>query len=298
MPKWQGKSRGNKLGFQIFVYVCRTFGVRPAYFLLYFVSFYYLFFSLNTTRHIYQYFRKRHRYDVLKSYWSVYRNYYVFGQTILDKIIVHADLKNTFTYELDGVTNLNEMVKLNKGGILLSGHAGNWEIAGYMLKDLNTKIHVVMYDGEHESIKNYLEATKAVESFHVIVVREDLSHVYEIGEALQKNEIVCLHADRFVHDVKTVTKNFMNAPSKFPFGPFAIAAAFKAPVTFVYAFKESATHYHLYSSPLIQRGELSRTEYIELVTTSYIESLEKMVKKYPHQWFNYYNFWEHAGESK
>src|SRR5690349_15593181 len=102
MPKWQGKSRGNKLGFQIFVYVCRAFGVRPAYFLLYFVSLYYLFFSPSTTRHIYYYFRKRHQYGAFKSYWSVYRNYYVFGQTILDKIIVHADLKNTFTYELDG----------------------------------------------------------------------------------------------------------------------------------------------------------------------------------------------------
>jgi predicted LPLAT superfamily acyltransferase len=292
MPKWQGKSRGNKLGFQIFVFVCRTLGVRPAYFLLYFVSLYYIFFSRNTTRHIFQYFRKRHGYGVLKSYWSAYKNYYVFGQTILDKIIVLADLKNTFTYELDGVTNLKEMVTLNKGGILLSGHAGNWEIAGHMLKDLNTKVHVVMYDGEHRSIKNYLEGVKAVQSFNIIVVREDLSHVYEIGEALQKNELVCLHADRFVQDVKTLIKNFLNAPAKFPFGPFAIAATFKAPVTFVYAFKESATHYHLYSSPLIHRGSETKQEYIDFLSEGYVQSLEKMIKTYPLQWFNYYNFWE------
>ena len=38
--------------------------------------------------------------DVLKSVLSIYRNYYIFGQTLLDKIVVMAGIDNKFTYDL------------------------------------------------------------------------------------------------------------------------------------------------------------------------------------------------------
>ena len=47
MPRWEGKSKGNQLGYSIFVFVCRKLGVLPAYFLLRFVAFYSLFDMLN-----------------------------------------------------------------------------------------------------------------------------------------------------------------------------------------------------------------------------------------------------------
>lgn len=292
MPEWQGKSKGNKLGYQIFVFVCRHLGIRATYFMLLFVSLYYFLFSWKSTRHIYRYFRDRQQYGALKSRVSVYKNYFVFGQTLIDKIIVMAGIKNPFTYETDGIENLRKIIAMNQGGILISGHAGNWEIASHMLKDLNTKINVVMFDGEHRQIKNYLDEVSGDRAFNIIVVREDFSHVYEIGEALQNNELVCLHADRFVQDIKTVEKMFLGAPAKFPSGPFAIAGTFNAPVSFVYAFKESATHYHLYSNPIMQRGEsVNKREYSDNLMSAFVASFEKMVVRYPEQWFNYYNFW-------
>ena len=45
MPPWQGKSRGNKTGFRIFVWVLKNAGLRPAYLLLRFVAFYFFIFS-------------------------------------------------------------------------------------------------------------------------------------------------------------------------------------------------------------------------------------------------------------
>ena len=53
MAEWKGKSRGNTLGYQIFVFIFKNFGVRPAYFILYFVVLYYFFFSPETSKHIY-----------------------------------------------------------------------------------------------------------------------------------------------------------------------------------------------------------------------------------------------------
>jgi predicted LPLAT superfamily acyltransferase len=292
MPQWQGKSRGNKLGYSIFVYVVRTFGVQPAYLLLRFVALYYFLFSWKSSSFIYEYFRERHGYPALKSISKLYSNYYVFGQTILDKIVVMAGIENRFTYDFDGEDNLRRMVESGNGGILISGHVGNWEAAGHLLRRLNARINVVMYDGEHERIKSYMNEVTGGRNFNVIVVREDMSHVYAIGEALQKNELICLHADRFLEGNKTESIPFLGKEARFPSGPFVLSATFKVPVSIVFAFKDSSTHYHFYGSELLSRSEgESKSAYIDRLMKGFVSQLEEKVKTYPEQWFNYYNFW-------
>ena len=293
MPRWEGKSKGNKLGYWIVVFVCRRLGIRPAYFLLRFVAFYFFLFSAHSSRQIFSYFHDRLGYGRLKSLLKLYSNYNVFAQTLLDKLIVMAGIENKFTYDFDGEVHLHQIVEQGRGGILLSGHVGNWEAAGHLLKRLNTRVNVVMYDGEHEKIKEYLEEVTGGTNFRVIVVKGDLAHVYAIGEALQKNELVCLHADRFTEGSKTVKRQFLGAPAYFPMGPFILASTFKVPVSIVFAFKESAQHYHFYGSPLMTfQGQPDRTAAIDDLIDIFVQNLEQMIKKYPEQWFNYYNFWE------
>lgn len=292
MPEWQGKSRGNKLGYEIFVAICRTFGVKPAYALLRFVALYYFVCSAGSSRRLYQYFRQHHKYSRLKAVKSIYSNYYLFGQTMLDKIVVMAGIENSFTYHFDGEENLLEIANGGRGGILLSAHIGNWEVAGHFLQRLNTPIHVVMFDGEHRQIKDYLSEVTGKRKFNVIVVRDDLSHVYAIGEALQKNELVCMHADRFIDGSKTHARKFLEEEALFPVGPFALAASFNVPVAIVFAFKETSDHYHFYGSDPITRNESeSKTDYMERLIGIFLHQMETKVKTYPEQWFNYYDFW-------
>lgn len=293
MPEWQGKSRGTTLGYRIFVVVCRRFGLTPAYFLLRFVALYFCFFAGRSTLHIFRYFKQRHGYNNLKAALNVYRNYYRFGQTLLDKIVVMSGIKSPFTYHFDGEENLLQMVSEKRGGILLSAHIGNWEVAGYFLQRLNTRIHVVMFDAEHEQIKNYLDEVTGEKKFNVIVVRDDLSHVYVIGEALQKNELVCMHADRFVENNKTKYADFLGGKALFPLGPFMLAAAFNVPVSLVFAFKESASHYHFFGSQSVIRNDKeTKKEYTERLFNLFVNATESKVKAYPEQWFNYYQFWD------
>jgi predicted LPLAT superfamily acyltransferase len=292
MPQWQGKSKGNKLGYSIFVFVIKTLGVAPAYLLLRFVSIYYFLFSWTSTGHIYRYFKNHQRFSKFRSSLKVYSNYYVFGQTLLDKIIVMAGVENKFTYDYDGEGYLHDIVKGGKGGILLSAHVGNWEVAGHLLKRLDTRINVVMFDGEHQRIKQYMDEVTGGRNFNVIVIREDMSHVYAIGEALQKNELICLHADRFIGEGKTEVMTFLNGEAKFPTGPFVLSAAFHVPVSVVFAFKETDTHYHFYGTqPLTRTEGESRNEFVSRLMNRFVGELEEKIKRYPEQWFNYYNFW-------
>jgi predicted LPLAT superfamily acyltransferase len=293
MPQWQGKSRGNKLGYSIFVFIVRKLGVAPAYFLLRFVSLYYFLFAWRSSSFIYRYFLHRHGFPKLKSFLKVYANYYVFGQTLLDKIVVMAGIGNRFTYNFDGEKYLHAIVEEGKGGILLSAHVGNWEAAGHLLRRLNTRINVVMFDGEHERIKAYMDEVTGGRNFNVIVIRDDMSHVYAIGEALQKNELICLHADRFLEGSKTEVLRFLGADAKFPTGPFILAATFRVPVAVVFAFKETSSHYHFYGSELLIRKEgESKPDYTRRLMQTFIRELQEKIKRYPEQWFNYYNFWE------
>jgi predicted LPLAT superfamily acyltransferase len=284
---WDGKTRGNVLGYSIFIFLLKNFGVTPAYALLRFVALYFVFFTPKATPYIYKYFRKL-GYSPVKSAVNVYRNYYVFGQTIIDKVCVMAGFSNKFTYDFNGEENIVEIGKGGKGGILLSSHIGNWEVAGYLFKRLSMPINIVMFDEEHEKIKHTLENVTGKRSMNIIVIKpNDLSHIFEIKKRLSDNELICLHGDRFVKGSKTVTANFLGEDALFPYGPFHLAAYFKVPYAFVYGFKASSTHYALSTStPSVC------TNGYEAILNEYVSSMENLVRKYPLQWFNYYDFWE------
>lgn len=291
MSSWEGKSKGNKLGYSIFIVVLRYGGVLPAYIVLRFAAGYYFLFSYSSSRPIFQYFHTKVGYSWWRSLRSVYRNYYIFGQVLIDKVVVMSGMANKFTFEFEGESHLREMVSAGHGGIMLSAHLGNWEVAGHLFRRLETPINIVMFDGEHERIKKYLSSITGERNVNIIVIKDDLSHIYAINDALSNKELVCMHADRFLKGNKTVTVPFMGHEARFPAGPFLLAATFRVPVSMVFACKESSTHYHLYATAPVEYKR-SRNEGIDNAVKDFVGTLEKMVKKYPEQWFNYYDFWE------
>jgi len=235
MTLWEGKSKGTKNGYRIFVWILKNFGVLPAYFLLRFVVVYFFFASYKDSRQIYSLYHHRLGYSRITSIFKVYRNYYLLGMGIIDKIVVMAGIKNKFTFNFDGEENLHEIASMKKGGMLLSAHIGNWDIAGHLLKHIDSRINIVIFDGEHEQIKEYLTGITGSLGVNLIPIKNDLSHIYEISEALKNNELVCMHADRFLEGNKTISASFLGEEARFPMGPFIIASTFKVPVSFVFA---------------------------------------------------------------
>ena len=67
MSLWQGKSKGTTLGYRIFVWVLKNFGVLPAYFLLRFVVLYYFLFSFKSSRQIYSLYHRKLGYSRFSS---------------------------------------------------------------------------------------------------------------------------------------------------------------------------------------------------------------------------------------
>ncbi len=289
---WKGKTRGGVLGYKIFVWTLRYLGISFAYFLLSFVVIYFIFASGNAFRAIYDYFHKMLRYSLGKSLLSIYHNYYIFGQILLDKIAMLSGFQARFTFDFEGEEFLRQM---ENGGLLISAHIGNWEIAGQLLNRLDRKINIILFDAEHQRIKGYLSDVMTNRNVNFIVIRDNYSHLLEIKEALANKEIIAMHGDRYIEGNKTVNVNFLGKAAAFPIGPVNMAAKFKVPVSYVFALKESRTHYHFYATPLMQieysRNLLQRELNLGKAVKIYVEKLEEMVARYPLQWFNYYDFW-------
>lgn len=288
MSQWDGKSKGTVLGYKIFVFCIQKIGIQSAYFILYFVSSYYFLFLKKSNRSIFYYFNKRWNFSYLKSKQMVFKSYYTFGQTIIDKVAINAGLRNKFTYEFDGIHILKNLLAEKKGGVLISAHVGNFEIAEHFLGEIDEEfqINLVTTDLEHSAIKNYLEQVSQKSAIKFIIIQDDLSHIFEINAALAKNELVCFTGDRYFEGTKSLTAPLLGQEAQFPAGPFLIASRLQVPVVFVYVMKEAKLHYHLYAreAKVKHRDE-------KALLYAYIESVETILKKYPLQWFNYFDFW-------
>jgi predicted LPLAT superfamily acyltransferase len=224
---------------------------------------------------------------------SVFRNYYAFGQVLIDKVAILAGMTDRFTFDFDGEKHIRDM---DQGGIIVSAHVGNWEAAGNLLNRISIPFNIVMYDEEHQKIKKYLEGVMKDKQVKVIVLKNDFSHLIEIRKALEARELIILHGDRFVEGSKYLIGEFLGAEAKFPEGPFYLAARFQAPVIYAFAMKEGKRHYHFYATPatLYKHEDIRHIEQSSLnqMLKDYIKELEKVISKYPLQWFNYYNFWD------
>jgi len=288
MAQWEGKSRGAVVGYKIFIYLIQKFGVKSAYILLYFVSFYYFLFSYKGTKASFYYFHKRLGYTKRKSLLSVYKSYFVFGQTIIDKVAISSGLRDKFTYKFDGGEKIVELLKRKKGGILISAHVGNFEIAEYFFNeiDIDSQINLITTDNEHRAIKDYLESVSLKNNLKYIIVREDLSHIFEINNALGNNELVCFTGDRYFESTKVLKESLLGKKANFPAGTFLLGSRLNVPVIFVYVMKETNKHYHLYA----RKANFKKRDAQGLLK-NYTESIERILNKYPYQWFNYFDFW-------
>ena len=289
MSEWKGKTRGGILGYRIFVFLIKHFGLNAAYFILAFVSAYFVVAAPKPTKSIYQYLRKIHKFNRLKSGIGVYRTFYVFGQTLIDKVAIGAGQKSKFKYKFDGHQNL---VSLNdRGGILLSAHLGNWDVAGFLLGDINSKTNILMFQAEHEKIKNFLKGVMTEFEMKVIPIKDDLSHIIKLSNVLRNGEVVCIHGDRFMDGSRTVKRKVMGHEASFPMGPFRIATSLNAPSTIAYSLREKNKTYQFSASPIQEP-----TKNPEMLIDQYVELLELKMRKYPYQWFNFYDFWNFGGK--
>lgn len=284
---WSGRSEGGALGYRIFVYTIKYLGIGFAYFILQFVSFYYFLFLKKKKKHLSYLYEQRLNFSYLKSSVLIKKNFLLFGQGLIDKTAFLIGKGKGISYEEEGEKYLRELIENKKGAILISGHLGNWDIAGNFLSSIGAKVNVLMYQNEKEQVQKVLDKEGGAALFNIIPISDDMSHVIQVYSALKKGEFICLHADRFLEGTKTLSIPFLGEEALFPIGIFQMIEKFKAAYSFVFMVKKGKYHYSFSATKPIE-GDKSAKD----IALSFVSKLEEKVKLYPEQWFNYYDFYK------
>lgn len=287
--QWSGKSRGGRFGYQFFVYTIRLLGVRCAYCFLAFIVVYFIPFAPKATISIWRYNRQRRKLGVLRSIKELYCHYYVFGQTLIDKIAMKGGMGARYNYKFDNYERFLEILNSGDGVVMIGAHVGCWEAGAGFFGTYGKKINIVMFDGEHRQIKEVLEDNAGNgNNYNIIAINNDaIAAMLQMKVALNNGEYICFNGDRYMGKDNTYVSNLLGAPILLPSGPFKIAAKCRVPVVFYYSMRESGQTYRF----IFEEPQFLTKITPEKLAAQYSQSLENIVTKYPRQWFNFYDYW-------
>ncbi len=287
--QWDGKSRGGRAGYMFFIGILRFLGIPCAYVLLSFVVLYFIPFAPKATRSIWNYNRKIRGLGRLASVRELYMHYFTFGMTLIDKLAMKGGLERKYRFEFDNYERFLEIINGNHGVVIIGAHIGCWEAGAGFFGKYGKKINIVMYDTEHADIKDVVQENSTAEAMYKIIPLnlDPLDAMLKIKIALNEGEYVCFNGDRYVDENSSVTRDFLGHQAMMPLGPFKIASRCGVPTVFYFAMREGRRTYRFIFEEAAQEGRITAQQ----LQDQYAESLERVVKRYPRQWFNFYKYW-------
>lgn len=288
--EWSGKTDGQPWMQRSLIAMFRVLPLWLLYSVMALVVPFYMLFSRKGYQAMYRFFHERMGYGCWKSFWSVYANHFRFGQIILDRFGVYAGKK--YHFEIEGFPLIEELEMHSQGFMMLSSHVGNYEIAGYSLKPKRKKFNALVYAGETATVMENRQRVLSLNNIQLIAVKEDLSHLFALNAALDNGDIVSMPADRIFGSQKNIECQFFGAKAKFPMGGFAMAVQKEVAVLAVFVMKESMKTYHMFIREIKCDRQANKREQMAQLAQSFAVQLEDIVRRYPTQWFNYFDFWK------
>lgn len=288
--EWSGRTDGTPFMQKALIVVFKVVPMEVVYGVMALVVPFYMLFNHKGYTSMYHFFRRRLGKKPLSAFWHVYLNHFAFGQVVLDRFATYAGRR--FKLEIDGNENFLRLCEGEKGFVMLSSHVGNYEQAGYMLRSDRKSFNALVYAGESATVMSERNKQFAGSNIHMIPVQADMSHLFIINKSLDDGNIVSMPADRCFGSTKSVPCQFFGATAQFPLGPFATAVQKEVPALAVMVMKEGAHRYRAFVRQLPVATTLPHRKQMAALAQSFATTLEEIVRRYPHQWYNYYEFWD------
>ena len=287
--EWKGRTDGLPWMIRSLVAVMRVLDRRAIYLVMALIVPFYMLFNHKGYIAIYRFFRQRFGFGPLKSFFKVYANHFRFGQVIVDRYAAYAGKK--FRFKFDGNDLFLAMLNEPEGFVQLSSHIGNYEMVGYSLTSTTKRINGLFYGGESEVMMEFRRKILSMHNIGLIEVDGSMSHIFQMNAAIDRGEIVSMTGDRMLGSAKFIKCNFLDADSRFPMGPFALAVQKDVPIVAVFCMRGKWGVYNVYVRKITAAPGLPPRASMQDMAQKFADQLEAMVRLYPTQWFNYYDFW-------
>ncbi len=289
------RKRGNRLGFWFFRTAIRTFGLRPAYGLLYFVGLHYLIFDRTAVDACLAYLRRRFPdHSTLRRMLDVYLLFVSQGKSLIDRYYVAAG-RGDIDSKLRGYEKVRKLLaEGNKGFILLTAHVGNWQVAMTSLRKFGRMVYLMMRREDNAAVKEALNIDSEDEMVKILYTDDSLGGVVEAMKAIHRGGIVSIMGDR-AYEYSATEATFLGSGVRFPSGAFSLAAAAQCPVVVLLSAKVGLNRYitdvsHVIRPPSGARGE--KEAEMKAAIQEFAGILEEYVEEYPYQWFVFRDVWK------
>jgi KDO2-lipid IV(A) lauroyltransferase len=213
-----------------------------------------------------------------------------FGRMAIDSLRLSAGGPSAVVPLVSGgecVELVRERLPRGKGVIILTGHVGNWELAGAYIAASGIRLAAVVKPPANPHIAAHAEAVRRRLGIETIPMPEARSGVLE---ALRQGKAVALVADQGALRSSTWTP-FFGRPTKTPSGPDVFAARSGAPVLFGALIAQPDGRYHLDGEVLVEDASTGDPA-AETVARLYRAALERLVRQVPAQYLWTHRLWK------
>ncbi len=177
-----------------------------------------------------------------------------------------------------------------KGLLLVSGHLGNWELAGSYVAARGIPIEAVARRMQNPLFDRYLTDTRRRIGMTVI---HDADAVRRVPRATREGKAVGFLIDQGAAGLASTWVPFFGRYAKTPRGPAVFALRLDAPVVFLCALRQPNGRYAMHLQEVVTERTGDRETDVDRIVASYTATLEGYVRRAPEQYFWHHRRWKH-----
>jgi KDO2-lipid IV(A) lauroyltransferase len=189
----------------------------------------------------------------------------------------------------DGFDAVERAHAAGRGIILITGHFGNWELAGAYVAARGVPIEVIVRRMNNPLFDAYLTRTRERSGMRVI---PDADAVRRAPRAFQEGHAVAFVADQGVLGLASTYVPFFGRPAKTPRGPAVFALRLGVPTFFAAAIRQPSDQYRFVVTPVEISETGDREADVDRAVAGYTRILESWVRRYPEQYFWHHHRWK------
>ena len=205
-----------------------------------------------------------------------------------------------FKWKNDKVLNMTsielkdsiEKIK-SEGGIMLSGHFGNWEIFMRALCINNFPLSAIMKRQKNHLVNNLIDKWRNDVGMEIVYTGGALKKSLY---AIKNKRIICIMGDQDARK-RGIFSTFFGQKSSTHIGAALMAYKFDKNVIIGFGVREkfkryNAEFYSIDVKILKKKADNDKGKFVQLFVDEYNLSLEKIVRKYPEQYFWFHKRWK------
>jgi len=205
--------------------------------------------------------------------------------------LMHADPQQVAALcDITGEEHLFKALDTGKGAVLITAHAGNWEILNARLGIAGIPMSIAVrnvYDPRIDTI-----ATGLRSRFNTEVIHRGSDAGRRLFVALKSNRVNGLLIDQDIHDLPGIFVPFFGRPAYTPLGAATLALRAECPMIPAFAFRRpDGSHLVEVHPPLPKPEEGSFDEQVRQLTATATTAIESQIRAHPEQWVWMHRRW-------